>query len=145
MTWTVRRLGISEYVIYLSWHDDAELSSRISITPTWFDYVTHTAGVFAWMIFHNQMSAAVVSFDEHPQPSISIALNPILRGKGLCVPALRLVLDQPELRSFDAIYGFIEPDNIASLRCVEKAGFSRISDFPDADGMFEVVFKRLSQ
>jgi RimJ/RimL family protein N-acetyltransferase len=97
------------------------------------------------MIFRNQMPAAVVQFGEQPRPAIAIAMNPLFRGQGLCVSLIRLTLDQPELRHFDAIYGFIEPDNLASLRCVEKAGFSRVSDILDTDGMFEVVFTRLSQ
>ena len=142
MTWTIRRLGIPEYMIYLAWFNDAELSRRISITPTWFEYVTQTPGVFSWMIFRDQMPAAEVSFSEQPFPSLAIAMNPILRGQGLCASVIRLVLDLPELRPFDQIYGFIEPDNSASLRCVEKAGFSRISDTPDDDGMFEFVFTR---
>lgn len=145
MTWAVRRVGIPEYTIYRTWFEDAELSRRLSITPTWFDYVTQTAGVDAWIIFRKQVPAAVVQFGEQPRPAIAIAMNPLLRGQGLCISVIRLTLDQPELRHLDAIYAFIEPDNLASLRCAEKAGFSRVSDVPDADGMFEVVFTRLSQ
>lgn len=144
MTWTVRKFGVSEYAIYQSWFSDEELSRRISITPTWFEYVTQTPGVFAWMIFRDRLPIAEVSFGEQPFPALSIAMNPALRGQGLCVPVLRFVLDQPELRRFDAIYGFIEPDNLASLNCVQKAGFSRTSDKLDEDSMIEVVFSRLS-
>jgi RimJ/RimL family protein N-acetyltransferase len=142
LTWTVRKLGFPENAIYQSWFADEELSYRISITPTWFDYVTQTPDVFAWMIFQDQMPAAVVQFGQQPYPALAISMNPLLRGQGLCITVIRLVLDLPELRPFDKIYGFIEPDNIASLRCVEKAGFSRISDTPDADGMLEFVFTR---
>ena len=76
---------------------------------------------------------------------LGISINPVLRGQGLCVTVLRLVLDQAEVRQFDAIYGQIEPDNFASLRCVKKAGFSRVNDLPDADGMLEFVFTRQSE
>ena len=144
MTWTIRRLGIPEYMIYLAWFNDAELSRRISITPTWFEYVTQTPGVFSWMIFRDQMPAAEVSFSEQPFPSLAIAMNPILRGQGLCASVIRLVLDLPELRRFEKIFGAIEPDNFASLNCVLKAGFSRTSDGLDEDGLIEVVFSRVS-
>ena len=95
--------------------------------------------------FHNQKPVAVVQFGESPCPALSISMNPLVRGQGLCLHVLRLVLDQPELRRFRAIYGFIEPDNLASLRCVENAGFTRVSDRPDIDGMFKVVFTRQSE
>ena len=96
------------------------------------------------MIFRDQMPVAEVSFSEQPYPSLAMAMNPILRGQGLCVSVIRLVLDQPELRCFDKIFGAIEPDNFASLNCVLKAGFSRTSDRLDEDGLIEVVFSRVS-
>lgn len=144
MTWTVRKFGISEYAIYRSWFDDAELSRRISITPTWFEYVTQTPGVTAWMIFRDQMPVAEVSFGEQPFPSLAMSMNPTLRGQGLCASVIRLVLDLPELRRFDKIFGAIEPDNFASLNCVLKAGFYRTSDGLDEDDLIEVVFSRVS-
>ena len=144
MTWTVRKFSLAEYAIYQSWFADEELSRRISIAPTWFDYVTQTPGVFAWMIFQNKMPAAVIQFGDLPYPALAIAMNPILRGQGLCAPTLRFVLDQPELRRLGRIYGAIEPDNFASLNCVRKAGFSRTSDELDDDGLIPVVFSRVS-
>lgn len=144
MTWTVRKFGISEYAIYRSWFDDVELARRISITPTWFEYITQTPGVTAWMIFRDQMPVAEVSFGEQPFPSLAMSMNPILRGQGLCASVIRLVLDLPELRRFDKIFGAIEPDNFASLNCVLKAGFNRTSDSLDEDGLIEVVFSRAS-
>ena len=144
MTWTVRRLGIPEYTIYRSWFDDAELARRISITPTWFEYVTQTPSVFAWMIFRNQIPAAVVQFEEQPYPSLDIAMNPVLRGQGLCACVFRLILDHPVTRRFDKIFGAIEPNNFASLNCVRTVGFSRISNALDDDGLIEVVFSRVA-
>jgi RimJ/RimL family protein N-acetyltransferase len=144
LTWTVRKFGISECAIYRSWFDDPELARRISITPTWFEYVTQTPGVTAWMIFRDQMPVAVIQFEEQPYPSLDIAINPVLRGQGLCASMIRLVLDLPELRRFDKIFGAIEPDNFASLNCVLKAGFYRTSGGLDEDGLIEVVFSRAS-
>lgn len=144
MTWTIRRLGIPEYTIYLSWYYDAELARRMSITPTGFEYISQTDGVAVWMISRNQIPASVVQFEEHPFPNLSISMNPVLRGQGLCASVLRLVLDLPALRRFDKIFGAIEPDNFASLNCVRKAGFSRMSNELDDDGLVGVVFSRVS-
>jgi RimJ/RimL family protein N-acetyltransferase len=144
VTWIVRKLGIPEYAIYQTWFNDAELSRRISITPQWFDYVTQTPGESAWMIFRDKTPVAVIQFGEQPRPAMSLAVNPLLRSQGWCVQVIWLALEQPELQRFDAIYGYIEPDNVPSLRCVERAGFVRTSDEPDEDGLFEVVFNRAS-
>lgn len=90
------------------------------------------------------MPVAEVSFSEQPFPSLAMSMNPILRGRGLCASVIRLVLDLPELRRFDKIFGAIEPDNFASLNCVKKAGFCRTSDGLDEDGLIEVMFSRAS-
>jgi RimJ/RimL family protein N-acetyltransferase len=140
MTLIARLLGPAEYATYMSWRADAELAARLSIGSSWFAYVSETPGVYAWMIFDDELPVAVVQFGADPFPSLSVAINPVLRGRGLCRPVLRFVLDLPELEPFEMVYGFVEPDNSASLRCAAALG--EIDETPDDDGLLRVTFSR---
>ena len=62
-------------------------------------------------------------------------IDPALRGGGLGRAMIATLTDQPELRLVELFEAGVEPENIASRRCLEAAGFRLRSVEPDFEGM----------
>ena len=67
--------------------------------------------------------------------SIAFVIDPALRGGGLGRAMIATLTDQPELRLVELFEAGVEPENIASRRCLEAAGFRLRSVEPDFEGM----------
>jgi len=67
--------------------------------------------------------------------SIAFAVDPEQRRRGLGRAMIVVLLSRPELRQVELFEAGVEPENIASRRCVEAAGFGLRSDRPDFEGM----------
>jgi len=84
------------------------------------------------------------------QPSVGYWLNPGARGRGVATIAVRLVADWvfDEL-SLDRLLLTTHPDNLASQRVAERAGFRHEGVFPAAlayaDGRIECAVFSLSR
>ncbi len=70
-----------------------------------------------------------------PTGSIAFAVDPTLRGRGLCRAMLGALMRRPELRPVAVFEAGVEPTNVASRRCLEAAGFRLRSREPDFEGM----------
>lgn len=67
--------------------------------------------------------------------SIAFVVDPDLRRRGLGRAMIGALLRQAELLSIILFEAGVEPDNVASLRCLGAAGFRLGSDQPDWEGM----------
>lgn len=76
----------------------------------------------------------VRSVIERPVASIALAVDPSRRGAGIgrSMPA---TTHRAEVRDVGLFGGGVEPDNVASMRCFEAAGFVRQADEPDWQGL----------
>ena len=64
MALTFHSVGEPVFEILKTWFADPELIRRIEFpTARWFDYVRHTPGVYAWLIFDENTPVAHVQFD----------------------------------------------------------------------------------
>jgi RimJ/RimL family protein N-acetyltransferase/ketosteroid isomerase-like protein len=70
-----------------------------------------------------------------PTGSIAFAINPERRGRGLGRAMIAALLARPELQAVELFEAGVEPENIASRRCLEAAGFRLRSQEPDFEGM----------
>ena len=70
-----------------------------------------------------------------PTGSIAFAVDPQARGRGLGRAMLAALVRAPELASVAVFEAGVEPENVASRRCLEAARFALAADEPDAEGI----------
>lgn len=67
--------------------------------------------------------------------SIAFVVDPDVRRRGLGRAMIAALTHRPELRFVELFEAGVEPDNTASRRCLEAAGFRPRSLQPDFEGM----------
>jgi len=103
------------------------------------NYMISNPDTLAFLVFENEKSIGMVDIEIDPSEktaSISLLINPHYRKKGLGTLLLKTALQLDCYKNCTRLDAFIEPDNIASIKCFQKAGFEKINDLPDEDGMF---------
>ena len=70
-----------------------------------------------------------------PTGSIAFVVDPALRGRGVGREMLDALFRRPELRPVELFEAGVEPENVRSRRCLERAGFRLRSRQPDFEGM----------
>ena len=96
-----------------------------------------------WVFFDGDepVGACGVETYDHTRTSVSILVAPEHRGKGVGMEMLQQASSLPGLESTTVLEGGVEPDNKASIRALEKAGFN-IAEEVDHEG-FLMVTKRV--
>lgn len=126
-----------------TWYQDAELRHRIQPpTPLWFNYVTQTPGCYAWMVYDDHVAIGQIQLDTYANNtgSMSLAVNPKLRNQGHGKRILRSFLQRPEVTKLYRLEIGIQSDNIASLQCFRKSGFTQVSSEPDEQGFLHFIY-----
>ena len=67
--------------------------------------------------------------------SIAFVVDPAMRCGGLGRAMINALMRQPELSFVELFEAGVEPENTASRRCLEAAGFRLRSGQPDCEGM----------
>jgi RimJ/RimL family protein N-acetyltransferase len=145
MNLSFRRFSEQDLRLVTTWFVDPEMKRRISYPTTqWFNYVSTTPNVYAWMILERITPIAYVQVDiEDDQRAYTVlAVKAEFRGQGYCKKILRALVKRPEVSKLSSIEGYVEVDNTASQRCLIAAGFHQINETPDEDGMFKFVYSR---
>jgi RimJ/RimL family protein N-acetyltransferase len=70
-----------------------------------------------------------------PTGSIAFAVDPSRRRRRLGRAMIAALLRRPELGCVQLFEAGVEPENVASRRCLEAAGFNPRSERPDFEGM----------
>jgi len=80
---------------------------------------------------------ALIDFERYDDSSagLGIVVEPSVRGRGVGRLALHFLLGSDRMTGVARAFAGIEPDNIASIRCFEGAGFVRESQEPDEEGI----------
>jgi RimJ/RimL family protein N-acetyltransferase len=73
------------------------------------------------ILFNGQVAGNVVSFEQFGQPQVGYWIGKSYRGKGIATQALSEFLDHVKVRP---LYAHVAKHNIASLRVLEKCGFT---------------------
>lgn len=76
-------------------------------------------------VLEEQIDGHIVSFEQFGQPAVSYWLGQEYWGKGLATAALAAFLEELEVRP---LYARAAKDNIASIRVLEKCGFTVIGE-----------------
>jgi RimJ/RimL family protein N-acetyltransferase len=72
--------------------------------------------------------------------SIAFVVDPAMRRGGLGRAIINALVRQPELSFVELFEAGVEPENTASRRCLEAAGFRLRSARPDCEGMLYYVW-----
>jgi RimJ/RimL family protein N-acetyltransferase len=134
MKLTVRRLEAEQLDEIRTWYDDAELARRLTHpTDEWYAAIS-AEGQQCWVVLDDSDTpVAKMQVDREGDVGyIALAVKPELRGCGIGSAALSAFITGPG-RQYSILEGRIEPDNAASIACVQKCGF-RMLDELDDDG-----------
>jgi RimJ/RimL family protein N-acetyltransferase len=74
--------------------------------------------------------------------SVAFVVDPGLRRRGLGRAMITALMRRPELRFVELFEAGVEPENLASRRCLEAAGFRPRSQQPDFEGMLSYRARR---
>jgi RimJ/RimL family protein N-acetyltransferase len=97
-----------------------------------------------WIIF-KRVPVGFIDVERYDDGRAGCALvvAPAMRCQGIGRAILEAVWECPELADVEELIGGVEPDNVASRRCLEAAGF-RLSSEPDEEGMLQGACARPS-
>lgn len=76
----------------------------------------------------------------HGTAGLALIVSPIHRNKGWGRRALRTLIDSTEVEGLERLFAGMEPENVASVRCFEGAGFTPMSREPDYEGIIYFEF-----
>jgi RimJ/RimL family protein N-acetyltransferase len=77
-----------------------------------------------------------------PAASVTYVVDPELRSLGYCPAMVTAMMGMAELAHVELFGAGIEPDNIASVRCLRKTGFSVEDPEPDWEGFVYYLIRR---
>jgi len=103
------------------------------------NYMISNTDTLAYLVFENETPIGMVDIEMDPlekTASISLLINPNFRKKGLGTFLLETTLQLDCFKNYTRLDAFIEPKNVASIKCFQKVGFQKINKKPDEDGMF---------
>jgi len=130
------------------WFDDAETRRRLG-DRTWPSMILRLAGSppgehrgrsvlehRAWLVEMDNAPVGLVDAESYEDDTVGIALivAPAYRSCSVGRRTLEAVAGQLVEEGMREIFGGVEVDNVASIRCMEAAGFTRRSNEPDAEG-----------
>jgi RimJ/RimL family protein N-acetyltransferase len=141
---TFHQLDQSGLELYRAWFQDEELRRRIEPpTPRWFSYVCSTPGVTAWIVYEGSLPVGQLQLDTYDDGTgtFGIAVNPRLRNQGYGKRILKAFLMRPEVTRLTLLKAAVEPDNLASVRCLQHAGFIQDSAGPDHEGFLQYTYQ----
>ena len=91
----------------------------------WFNQRINNENVFMWIFEYNNSPAGIVRIEKNNEEFIlNYQISPKSRGKGLATQMLKMTIDEfRNLIPNSNILGYTFPDNIASIKSMERAGF----------------------
>lgn len=72
---------------------------------------------------------------EAPSMGLVVVVDPERRRRGFGSSTIQAVIAHPDVAHIRLFFGEVEIGNLASVRCLEKAGFRVRSTEPDSEGM----------
>jgi RimJ/RimL family protein N-acetyltransferase len=103
------------------------------------------AGVFdRWTTCDRAPGGAVVVVHtiHRPAAGIGYVVAPQHRGRGVGRAMIEALLHEPAMAGVAVIAAGVEPTNVASIRCLQSAGFTLRNAEPDWEGMLYLLVER---
>ena len=139
---------LSEHLpMFQSWFQDEELSQWVERpSQRYLDYVATTPRQYACVAYEGDVAVGFIVFgleDEEPA-SFMFFVRPDLRHQGYGKRILATALVAPEVADIDVWEAGVEPDNVASRRCLEAIGFTDQGRDPEWSDYLRYVYERSS-
>lgn len=138
-------LNYSDHLALLqSWFADQELKRRLDPpTERWLEFVSTDPNQHALIAYEDDLPVGFVQYENESDGTIAFAfaVRPDLRGQGYGKQVLRALLASPELAGVGEVWGGVERDNIASLRCLTAVGFVA-EPYPEEPSTVKLVYRR---
>jgi RimJ/RimL family protein N-acetyltransferase len=77
-----------------------------------------------------------------PCAGIAYVVDPSVRRRGYGVAVLAALVRAPEVVAIELFAAGVEPNNVASVACLRRAGFVALEPKPDFEGMIYYVMRR---
>jgi len=110
----------------------------------WFEATLSSDARLLWIPAYHGEECGVVRMDvnfEASEAEISIAIRPDFRGRGIGTSVIQRASEQTTERDdIERVLAHVRPDNEASIRAFEKAGFEAIR-YVERDGIELVRFE----
>ena len=128
-------------------HQDDPVAAAMAAFPTrapdvfyahWATIRADPTNYTRTIVADDEVVGDIVSWLDHGSRQVGYWIGRDHWGKGFATAALRLLLDEIKDRPVTA---HVVPDNIGSLRVVEKCGFVRVGQEVADDGIVELIFR----
>jgi RimJ/RimL family protein N-acetyltransferase len=117
--------------LWLAWHDGAPVGYvNCGVHDRWTTWEGGPEG------------RGVVATIQLVSGAVGYVVDPARRRHGFGVAMLRSLIEREELAHVQLFAAGIEPDNTASVRYAERAGYRPLDPAPDFEGIVHYVYKR---
>lgn len=143
---TFEKFNINHQSFLTKWSEDqATLEHLGGMFPLdeFIKFLLTAENSLSYIVIHNSKKIGIVDIEFYPKEktaAISILIAPEERGKGFGKIVLEKLVQLNAFNNYTQLDAFIEHKNIASIRCFEKAGFRKIKNEVDEDGMFQFSY-----
>ena len=135
---SIRLVSKSDKKILFNWTNDSEVRkwsfNQSAITfpnhEVWFDKVTKDRNIIIFIFENNNFPTGLVRFKKKNKDEfiLNYLIGPNSRGKGMASIMLKMTIN--DIKSYWEninVFAYTLPDNIASIKSLEKAGFKLFS------------------
>jgi RimJ/RimL family protein N-acetyltransferase len=139
-----RPIEAADFPLLAAWFEDAELRRWVEPpTQVWFAYITAGQDNRGWLVLEDGEPVGCVQLDIHLDQIgyFGFYTCPSLRrqgyGKRILQALIQFVDSEGRVKQ---LIGTAEPENIASIRCMQSAGFVLSDPEPDGEGFFHYIY-----
>lgn len=114
----------------------ARLSGFYAAPDGWVSAVENDERRMGWLVLREGSPVGFLDLDvdeDGRTAHLAFYVAPEWRGRGVCKAMLRCLIGLAAVEALHAVRAGVEPDNTASVACLEKAGFVR--EGRDEDGL----------
>lgn len=143
---TFEKFNINHKSILIEWSKDKitlQYLGGMFPLDNFIKFLLNAKNRLTYIAIHNSKYIGMVDVELYPKDknaAVDILIAPEERGKGFGNIVLQKLIQDSEFEKYNKLDAFIEPENIASIRCFEKAGFCKIKNELDEDGMFHFSY-----
>lgn len=128
------------------WHEDEETRKRIAIEQLdkFYSFVNSRLDYWIWGVYdHNELIGELsVEVTGYKTAGISYLVNPSKRNQGYGQNMLKEMVHLKALSFTEIFEAWVDCDNYASIKCLERAGFIKQNYEPDENDMYLYIFNR---
>jgi RimJ/RimL family protein N-acetyltransferase len=144
--WPIRMLDLADQVVGTEFRGATQLGA-FRYLATANDY---PVGQIDCGVFHRWVEYLGTGHDgpiygaslERPTGSIAYVVDPKLRNRGWARAMITELMNRRELEVVRIFEAGVEPENVASIRCLFAAGFALENTDPDFENMLYLTFRR---